>query len=72
MGFTCAQLFVTNKGFVYVIPMKNCSEVSQAMKVLAKEVGAPSAFICDGTREQISQKVKYFFHHIGSSMRILE
>ena len=33
---TCCQLFVTDKGFVYVVPMRSKSEVLQAVKQFAK------------------------------------
>jgi hypothetical protein len=39
-GHTCCQLFVTDKGFVYVVPMKRKGEVLLAMKQFAKEIGA--------------------------------
>ena len=31
-GHTCCQLFVTDKGFLYVVPMRRKSEVLQAIK----------------------------------------
>jgi hypothetical protein len=43
-GTTCMQLFVTDKGYVYVIPMRSKSEVPQALKAFAKAVGAPDAY----------------------------
>ena len=46
-GNTCCQLFVTDKGFVYVVPMRKKSEVIQAIKQFAKEIGAPDAIIAD-------------------------
>ena len=48
---TCCQLFVSDKGFVYVVPMTSKSEVLQAVKEFAKEIGAPEAIICDAARE---------------------
>ena len=71
-GFTCMQLFVTDKGFVYVVPMKSKSEVPQALKQFAKEIGAPDAIICDAAREQTSKEVRQFCHKIGTSLRVLE
>ena len=50
-GHTCVQLFVTDKGFVHVIPMKRKKEMFQAMKQFAKEIGAPEAIICDAAKE---------------------
>ena len=35
------------KGFVYVVPMRRKSEVIQAIKQFAKEIGAPTAIIVD-------------------------
>jgi hypothetical protein len=41
---TCCQLFVRDKGYVYVIPMKSKIEVLQAVKhQFAKEIGAPAS-----------------------------
>jgi hypothetical protein len=54
-GHTCCQLFVTDKGYVYVVPMKSKSEVLQAVKQFAKEIGAPDAIISDAAGEQSSQ-----------------
>ena len=70
-GYTCMQLFVTDKGFVYVVPMKSKGQVSQAMKMFAKEIGAPDAFVCDDSGEQTSKEVRSFCHKIGTSLRIL-
>jgi hypothetical protein len=71
-GNTCCQLFVTDKGFVYVVPLKLESEVLQAIKQFAKEVGAPEAFIVDSARAQKSKDVRLFCSKIGTALRILE
>ena len=71
-GNTCCQLFVTDKGFVYVVPMKSKSQVPQALKAFAKAVGAPDAIICDAAREQISKAVRQFLQRIGTTLRVLE
>ena len=71
-GHTCAQLFVTDKGFVYAVPMKKESEVLQALKQFAKAIRAPDAIICDASKAQTSQKVRQFCNNIGTTLRILE
>ena len=71
-GHTCCQLFVTDKGFVYVVPMKSKSEVLQAVKQFTKEIGAPEAIICDPAGEQTSNKLKQFCSEIGTTLRALE
>ena len=71
-GNTCVQLFVTDKGFIHVIPMKSRSEVLQAVKQFAKEIGAPDALICDPSGEQSSHELRRFLNDIGTSLRHLE
>ena len=69
---TCCQLFVTDKGFVYVVPMKSKANVLDAVKQYAKEIGAPDALIFDMSGEQTSQPMRKFCHKIGTSLRVLE
>jgi hypothetical protein len=71
-GHTCCQLFVTDKGFVYVVPMKSKGEALQAVKQFAKEIGAPEALICDMSGEQTSHALKRFCNEIGTTLRVLE
>jgi hypothetical protein len=71
-GFSMMQLFVSDKGFVKVYGMKGLTEIPLAMKMFAKEVGAPNAFVCDPHRNQKSQEVRNFCNKIGSTLRVLE
>ena len=71
-GHTCMQLFVTDKGFVYVVPMSSKKEVPLALKQFAKEIGAPDAIIADASGEQTSKEVKSFLSSIGTSLRLIE
>ena len=68
----CCQLFVTDKGFIYVVPMKRKSEVLLVIKQFAKEVGAPDSFVADMSGEQMSSRVKKFCNDIGTTLRDLE
>jgi hypothetical protein len=71
-GQTCCQLFVTDEGFVYVVPMGSKSEVLNAVKQFAKEIGAPDAIICNMAGEQTSLPLKKFCNEIGTTLRVLE
>jgi len=71
-GHTCSQLFVTDKGFVCVVPMKSKAEVLQAAKQFVKEIGAPEAIICDMAGEQTSPALKRFCQEIGTTSEFLE
>ena len=71
-GFTCMQIFVSDKGYVYVVPMNSPKEFPKALKMFAKEVGVPEAVIADSHRCNKSKEVKQFCHKIGTTMGILE
>ena len=71
-GHTCCQLFITDKGFVYVVPMRRKSEVLQAIKQSAKGIGAPTSIIADMANEQLSQEVRNFCNNIGITLQALE
>ena len=70
-GHTCCQLFVTDKGFIYVVPMKKKSEVLIAIKQLPRK-SAPDSFVADMSSEQMSSEVKKFCNDIGTTLRALE
>ena len=71
-GNNCCELFVTDKGFFYIVPLKSKGEVLLALKQFAKEVGASDAFICDAAREQTSHPMRAFCAEIGTTLRVLE
>ena len=71
-GHTCCQLFVTDKGFLYVVPMHRKSEVLQVIKQFAKEIGAPTSIIADMSGEQMSHNIRKFCNDIGTTLRALE
>ena len=71
-GHACCQLFVTDKGFIYVVPMKRKSEVLLAIKQFAKEVSAPDSFVADMSGELMSSEVKKFCNDIGTTLRAIE
>ena len=52
--------------------MRRKSEVLQAIKQFAKEIGAPTSIIMDMAGEQMSQEVRKFCNNIGTTLRALE
>ena len=66
------QLFVSDKGFVYVVPMKTKGEFCSALAMFAKEIGVPNALIMDPSGEQTSKKAKKLCHDIGTTPRVLK
>jgi len=71
-GYTCSQLFVSDKGFVYCCNMKSKAEVPQALRLFAKEVGVPDAIVCDKSGEQTSGEIKNLCYKFGTTLRQLE
>ena len=45
------QLSVSDVGYMYVHPMKEKSEIIDAVKAFAKEIGVPTALILDPAGE---------------------
>ena len=71
-GNTCMQLFVTDKGYIFLVGMKSKSEVPQAMKLFFKQIGVPDAVICDRSGEQTSQAMLDLARDVGTTIRQLE
>lgn len=71
-GFSCMQIYVSDKGFVRVYGMKTVMEIPQSMKLFAKEVGVPNTFVCDPHLNQQDKKIREFCMKIGSTLRVLE
>ena len=71
-GHTCCQLFMIDKGFLYMAPKKQKSEVLQVVKQFSKEIGAPDAIICDMSGKQMSPELKQFCNMIMTTLQALE
>jgi hypothetical protein len=71
-GNNCMQLFVSDKGFVYVVPMKTKSDFPFALKQFAKEIGVPIALISDPAGEQTSNAVKSIAREMDLTLKVLE
>jgi hypothetical protein len=66
-GHICCQLFETDKGFLYMVPMKSKSEVILALTHFTIEIGAPDAIISDSASQKESQDIKRFWNNTQSS-----
>ena len=56
-GNTMMQIFVSDKVFVYIVPMKSRGDLHLALKMFAKDIGVPLSLILDPSGEQASAKV---------------
>ena len=71
-GNTCAQIFVSDKGFVSVYPMRDTKSYLNSLKQFAKDIGAPDALVCDSHPTQKKREVRDFCAQIGTTLRVLE
>ena len=71
-GNICAQLFVSDKGFVAIYPMKHQADYFLALKQFAKDVGAPDILVCDPHPAQTKREVRNFCLQIGTTLKVLE
>ena len=71
-GNTCYQIFITDKGFVNVVPMEIKSKFLQAVNLFSKEIGSPDTIIPDAAGEQTSKALRRYCSDIGTTLRYLE
>ena len=71
-GNTCAQMFVSDKGFVAIYPMPSKSSFLDALKLFCKDIGVPLSLVLDPSGEQTKTEVRRFCHKIGTTLRVLQ
>ena len=71
-GNRCCQVFVSDKGFIAVYPMKSQEEFSEALHLFCKEVGVPVAMVMDGHKAQANSTTRKFSNQLGMTLRVLE
>ena len=71
-GNTMMQIFVSDKGLVYIMPIKSRGEFHLALKMFAKEIAVALSLILDPSCEQTSAKVTKMCYDMGTTLQILE
>ena len=66
------KCFVSDKGYVFIVPMKSAIEFPNALQMFSKEVGVPIYFIADPLPRQKYKQVRQFCHKIEIKLRLLE
>ena len=70
-GNTMMQIFVSERGFVFIVPMKSRGEFHLDLKMFAKEIGVPLYQILDPSGEKNSAKVTKMCHKMVTTLKIL-
>ena len=71
-GYTCIQLFVSDKGYVKVYTMRTVREYTQALKQFAKYFGSPEVLVAHPHPSNIYKYVKAFCNQIRATLKILK
>ena len=71
-GNKCCQVFVSDKGYIAVYPMKSQDEFETALHWFCKEIGVPVDLILDGFSAQTKTTIKRFCDQVGTTLKILE
>ena len=66
------QIFISDKGYVKVYPMKSLTEYPSALRQFDKEVGAPDILVANPHKSHASKEVMDFCNKIGTTLRLLE
>ena len=70
-GYTSYQVFATEFGHVFVIPMRGI-EIAQALKRYFKEIDIPLHLICDQAAKQVKGSVRLLCNEVGCLVVELE
>ena len=66
------EVFVSDKVFSYIVPMKSRGEFHLALTAFAKEIGVPLSLILDPSGGQTSAEVTKICHEMGTTLMILK
>ena len=69
---TCCQVFVSDKSYISVYPMRSQEEFETTLHWFCKQVGVPNTLIADAHKLQTSYKIKRFCDQVGTTLRVLE
>jgi hypothetical protein len=69
---SCAQLFVSDKGFVAIYPMRSQAQFNDALHWFCKQVGVARTLVMDGHKAQVNLETKKFCNEVGTILRKLE
>ena len=71
-GYSCVQIFVPDKGYVYVSAMNSVSDFPKSIKSFTKEFDVPEAIISDSHKFHKSKEVRQFCQKIGKTLQKFE
>ena len=71
-GNKMLQVFVSDKGFIAIYPMKRKYQFKEALHLFCKELGVSVSLVVDPSGEQTSKDIWKFCNQVGTTLRILQ
>ena len=71
-GNTMMEIFVSDKGFVYMVPMKYRGEFHLALNIFDEYIGVKISLILESSGEKTYAIVTKMCHKMGTTLKILE
>ena len=71
-GYTCAQIFASEFGFIFPCLMKRRADMEYATKRLFKEIGVPTNLIMDRAKEQYKGNNRLLYEKSGCTIKEIE
>lgn len=73
-GYTCVQVYVSDKGFIYCHLMTaiNQGQYMQALRAFCREVGVPERLVVDPHPTQTCDAARKYLQEVGTRLRVLE
>ena len=69
---TCCQMSITDKGSIYVVPLKSKGQVPTVLNKFHKQIDALEAIICDASNEQTSKSLPKSYRYNGTTFRVMK
>ena len=67
-GHYFCQLFVTDKGLIYVVPMEYKKEATQYFKNFDQDIRHPDTIVADMTQDRKYQSLQKLCNDIGTTL----
>jgi len=71
-GYKCAQLLVSDYGYIGILPMESRKDIHLALKQFFKDRGVPHVLVCYRIAEQIGGKTRASCNQSGCTVKALE
>ena len=66
----CAQIFLSNKGFVAIYLMRSTGDFQYDLQMFCKDIGVTISLVFETSGDQTSKQVRNFCHQVGTTPKL--